>query len=402
MAKSNTYAGLNTTAVHAGEAPDPTTGASAPNITMSSTFVVDEPAGFSAHDLNDDSPFLYARWANPTVAMLETKIAALEGTEACACFASGMGAASAIFLSLLSAGDHVIISDVCYAGVSELATDTLPRFGIEVSRVNMSDLAAVEAATRPNTKLVHCETPANPIMRLTDLRAVSDLAHGAGALVSCDSTFASPIGTQPAKLGVDLVMHSITKYIGGHGDAVGGAVAGSRELIKRLTVEATIHHGGVLSPFNAWLIARGAATLPLRMKAHSATAQAVAKWLESHPGVTRVLYPGLPSHPQYELAQNQMSLSSGMIAFQVGDRARGDAVANAMTSDLGVIHYAVSLGHHRSLAFWMPTDDMLDGPFPLTDAQAASYRDYAGDGIFRFSVGLEDAEDLIADLDRVL
>lgn len=402
MAKSNLYQGENTLAVHAGEAPDPTTGASAPNITMSSTYVVDEPAGFSAHDMTDDSPYLYSRWANPTVAMLETKIAAMEGTQACAAFASGMGAASAIFLGLLSAGDHVIISDICYAGVSELANDTLPRFGIEVTRVDLSDLTAFDAALRPNTKLVHCETPANPINRLTDLAALSARAHASGALVSCDSTFASPVATKPASLGVDLVMHSITKYIGGHGDAVGGCVCGSRDLIKRLTVESAIHHGGVLSPFNAWLIARGAATLPLRMRAHSQTALSVAQWLEDHPRITRVIYPGLPSHPQYDLAQAQMTLGSGMIAFQVGDRATGDAIAQSMTQNLGIIHYAVSLGHHRSLIFWMPTDDLLDGPFRLTSTQTASYRAYAGDGIFRFSVGLEDPEDLIAELDRVL
>ena len=402
MAKSNAYSGLNTMAIHAGEAPDPTTGASAPNITMSSTYVVDEPAGFSAHDLSDDSPYLYSRWANPTVAMLEAKIAALEGTEACAAFASGMAASSAIFLSLLSAGDHVIVSDVCYAGVAELARDTLPRFGIDVTRVNLSDLAALQSAIRPNTRLIHTETPANPICRLTDLTAVSKIAHAAGALVSCDSTFASPIATRPADHGVDLVMHSITKYIGGHGDAVGGCVAGSRDLIKRLTVEAAIHHGGVLSPFNAWLIARGAATLPLRMRAHSQIATEVAAWLEADPRVSQVNFPGLKSHPQYDLAQSQMALPSGMISFQVGDRARGDSIAAAMTTDLQLIHYAVSLGHHRSLIFWMPTDDMLDGPFHLDAPQTESYRSFAGDGIFRMSVGLEDAHDVIADLDRVL
>lgn len=402
MAKSNAYSGIRTTAVHAGERPDPETGASAPNITMSSTFVVEEPAGFSAHDLDEDSPYLYGRWANPTVAMLEAKIAALEGAEACACYGSGMAAASAIFFTFLSAGDHVIVSDVSYAGVAELARDTLPRMGIEVSTVDMTDLDAIAAEFRPNTRLVHTETPVNPLTRLTDLAAVSELAHANEALVSCDSTFASPIATRPADFGVDLVMHSITKYIGGHGDAIGGAVAGKRDLIARMTAEATIHHGGVLSPFNAWLIARGAATLPLRMRAHQETALAVAKWLQADPRVTKVLYPGLESHPQHDLAKRQMANFSGMMAFQVGSEADGDRVAERMAAGLQVIHYAVSLGHHRSLVFWMPTEGLLETSFRLEGAQRESYRTFAGDGIFRFSVGLEDADDLIADLDRVL
>ena len=217
--------GPMTTAIHAGEAPDPTTGASAPPIHMPSTYVTHDVAGFSAHDLGDDSPYLYARWANPSVNMLERKIAAMEGCEACLCTASGMAAASAIFFTFLSAGDHAVISDVSYAGVAELARDTLPRFGIEVSLVDFSDIAAVLNAIRPNTKLMHAETPVNPILRLTDLKAVAQIAHGAGALLSCDCTFTTPLGTRAIELGVDLVMHSITKYIGGHGDAVGGAVA---------------------------------------------------------------------------------------------------------------------------------------------------------------------------------
>ena len=401
MAKSNNYSGTRTTAIHAGEGPDPATGASAPNIVMSSTYVAEEPAGFSAHDLNADSPFLYSRWANPSVVSLEKKIAALEGTQSCLCFASGMAAVTAIFLTVLSSGDHVIVSDVSYAGVAELARDTLPRFGIEVSIVNMSDLEEVAGAIRPNTKLIHTETPVNPINRITDLKAVCALAKSAGAKVSCDSTFASPIATRPAEFGVDYVMHSITKYIGGHGDAVGGAVAGSMEDIKELNVEAAIHHGGVMSPFNAWLIARGAATLPLRMRAHEETAMEVAGFLEGHKNVTRVIYPGLASHPQHDLAKSQMNNFSGMVSFQVGSEADGERIATRMTKELGVIHYAVSLGHHRSLVFWMPTEGMM-GSFRLEGKQLESYRDFAGDGIFRLSVGLEDASDLISDLDRVL
>lgn len=399
---ANFKGGEQSNAVHAGEAPDPSTGASAPNIVMSSTFVVDAPAGFSAHDLNEDSPYLYARWGNPNVKMLEDKIATLQGMEAGAGFASGMAAASAIFTTFLSAGDHCIVSDISYAGVAELVRDTLPRFGIEVSLANMSDPEAVAQAMRPNTRLVHTETPVNPITRLTDLAAVSRIAHGGGALVSCDATFQSPIGWDATRLGVDLVMHSATKYIGGHGDAVGGIVLARRALIKQMVTEATIHSGGVMSPFNAWLIARGAATLPLRMRAHQEGAMAVATWLEADPRVERVFYPGLPSHPQHGLAQRQMTNTSGMLAFQVGNRSDGDRIAAQMIERLQMVHYAVSLGHHRSLIFWMPTDDLLATSFRLDPQGEAAYRAFAGDGIFRLSIGLEDAEDIIADLDRAL
>ncbi|MCE8537742.1 aminotransferase class I/II-fold pyridoxal phosphate-dependent enzyme [Ruegeria pomeroyi] len=402
MKKTNRPAGPMTTAIHAGESPDPATLASAPPIHMSSTYVSEDVLGFSAHDLTPESPYAYSRWANPTVAMLEAKIAAMQGTEACLCTASGMAAAAAIFFTFLSAGDHVIVSDVSYAGVAELARDTLPRMGIAVSTVDMSDLAAVSAAIRPETRLIHTETPVNPIGRLTDLAAISALARQAGALLSCDATFASPLGMDTVALGVDLTMHSVTKYICGHGDAVAGAVCGRADLVSQMRVEAAIHHGGVLSPFNAWLIARGAATLPLRMKAHAAGAQAVAEWLEVDPRVGRVIYPGLASHPQAELAARQMSNMSAMISFQVGDAATGERLARQMIERLEVIHYAVSLGHHRSLIFWMGTEGLMETSFRLEGAQLEAYRAYAGDGIFRLSVGLEDPEDLIADLDRAL
>jgi len=402
MQRANSKFGLMTTAIHAGESPDPTTGASAPPLHMSSTFVTDQVAGFSAHDLENDSNFLYARWGNPTVQMLEQKMATLEGVEDCICLASGMAAATAIFLTFLSAGDHAVISDVSYAGVAELARDTLPRFGINISLVDMSDLAAVAAALRPNTKLVHTESPVNPIGRLTDLAAVSKLAHDAGALVSCDATFASPLGQKTAALGIDLIMHSVTKYVGGHGDAVGGAVTGRKALISQIRGESAIHHGGVMSPFNAWLVARGLSLLPMRMRAHQSGAQAISEWLEAQPQVTRVIYPGLKSHPQYDLAQNQMSNTSGMISFQVGDATIGRKIAQQMIDRLEIVHYAVSLGHHRSLIFWMDTQGLMDSSFRLSGTQLESYRSYAGDGVFRMSVGLEDPEDLIRDLSGAL
>lgn len=392
--------GPQTTAVHAGEFPDPTTGASAPNLVMSTTFVSDEVGGFSAHDLDESSGFLYTRWSNPTVSQLEQKLCALEGAEACLCFGSGMAAATGLLLSLLSSGDHVIVTDTSYAGVAEVVRDTLPRMGIEVSLVDTSRPETVAAALRPATKLVWLETPANPIMRLTDLAAVVEIARSQpGVQVAVDSTFAPPTVTRPLEFGVDYVMHSLTKYIGGHGDAVGGAVLGSKQAIAPLRLEAGIHYGGILSPFNAWLIMRGAATLPIRMRAHQENALAVARFLEGHPKVSRVVYPGLESHPQHELAQRQMKTFSGMLTFQTAD---GPALAEKMAQQLEVIHYAVSLGHHRSLIFWLDTPGLMESSFRLSGQQLASYKSYAGEGIFRMSVGLEDADDLCADLERVL
>lgn len=393
--------GLRTRAVHAGEYIDPVTGASAPNLVMSTTFASEEAGGFSAHDLDDNSGFLYSRWSNPTVSQLEHKLAALEEADACACFASGMAAASGLLFSLLSQGDHLIASDTNYAGVAELVRDSMPRMGIDVTMVDMSDPANVANALTDKTRVVLLESPANPIVRLCDIEAISKLAHAYSAdiKVAIDSTFATPIATRPLSLGADYVFHSLTKYIGGHGDALGGAVLGSSAAISALRLEASIHYGGVLSPFNAWLIMRGCATLPLRMRAHEEAALAVAQFLESHPKVTRVMYPGLPSHPQHELARRQMANYSAMLTFQVED---GPAVADRMAKELQIFHYAVSLGHHRSLIFWMDTEGLMDTSFRLTGAQLESYRAYAGDGIFRVSIGLEDGEDLCADLDRVL
>ena len=396
-------AGPRTLAIHAGERPDPATGASSPNLVMSSTFVTSGPAEFSATRLDEDSPNIYTRWGNPTVRQLEEKVAALESAEDAVAFASGMGAAAAIVFTHLGAGDHLVLSEVCYAGIAELARDTLPRMGIAVSFVDTSDLMAVENALRDETRLILVDTPCNPILRITDIAGMAELAHAAGALLAVDSTFASPIATQPLALGADLVMHSATKYLGGHGDAMGGIVCGRRDLIGALRAEALIHYGGTLSPFNAWLIARGCATLPIRMRAHEETAMAVARGLEDHPKIERVLYPGLPSHPQHNLAGRQMANFSGMISFRVkGGAAEGRSVAERMGRDLGIIHYAVSLGHHRSLVVWLPTEDLLSSSFPLTGDAADAYRDWAGEGIFRFSVGLEDADDLLKDLDQVL
>jgi methionine-gamma-lyase len=391
---------VRTQAVHAGEFPDPVTGASAPNLVMSTTFVVEEAGGsFSALELGADAPFIYTRWSNPTVKQLEDKLSALEGGEATVCFATGMAAATALFVHLMKTGSHMVVSDVCYAGVAELVRDTLPKMGIEITTVDTSDLAEVRAALRPNTRLVYIETPNNPILRLTDIAAVAALAHQAGAELAVDSTFATPIATRPIALGADYVLHSLTKYIGGHGDALGGSLTGRSERMEPLRQDACIHMGGVMSPFNAWLIMRGAATLPLRMAAHQESAMKLARFLEHHPRVTRVMYPGLPSHPQHDLARRQMSNFSGMITFQTRE---GPVVAQQLAQRLRIIHHAVSLGHLRSLVFYIATDDLQANSFRLNDEHLRRYRSYAGDGVFRFSVGLEDPADLMADLEQAL
>jgi cystathionine beta-lyase/cystathionine gamma-synthase len=397
--KSNQSVGPRTMAVHAGEGPDPITGASAPNIVMSSTFVLDEPAGFSAYDIPEDAPYVYSRWSNPTVRQLEDKLAALEQAPTCRCFASGMAATAAVLLSVLKTGERLVMSDANYPGTAEFARNNLARMGIEVVTVNFSDLAAVEQAVTRSTSLLWGETPANPTMRITDIQAVAEIAHHSGARLAIDSTFATPMATQPISLGADYVIHSLTKYCCGHGDAMGGAVLASKENIRSIETDAQIHVGGVISPFNAWLINRGLGTLPLRMQAHEANALAVAQFLESHPQVTKVLYPGLASHPHHELAKRQMKNFSGMLSFQVTDGA--DRVSR-MISELQIIHYAVSLGHHRSLICWLGTDDLMTSSYHLTGDALRAYREFAGDGVFRLSVGLEDPEDLCGDLARAL
>ncbi len=391
--------GPRTLSIHAGESPDATTGASSPSLVMSSTYVVDEEISFSANNLAPDSPFVYTRWDNPTTQRLEQKLAVLERAEACIAFASGMAASTAVLLAHLRAGDHLVISNTNYPGTAEVARDTLPRFGIDVTPVDTSDLDCIRAAMRDTTRLVWVETPSNPLLRITDLRGAAEIAHAGGALLAVDSTFASPLATRPLEFGADLVVHSLTKYIGGHGDAMGGAVCGRRELLGPLRGEGLVHHGGVISPFNAWLILRGMATLPLRMRAHEENALALALYLENHPGVELVRYPGLESHPQHALARAQMDNFSGMICFRTPEPR---AVATRMMQELEIIHYAVSLGHHRSLVYLMQTDDLIGSSYRLDGAELDKYRAVAGDGVFRLSVGLEDSDDLIRDLERVL
>ncbi|MCX7345269.1 MAG: PLP-dependent aspartate aminotransferase family protein [Alphaproteobacteria bacterium] len=390
-----------TMAVHAGEAIDPATLASSPNLVMSVNFAPETLTGFSARDEKDYGGFVYGRVSSPTVKQLEDKLAALEGGEMALAFASGVAAAHALICGRLSAGDHLVLPEANYVGIAELARDTLPRFGIAVSYVDLNDLQAVADAIRPNTRMLWLETPANPTMKVCDIAALAELAHRKGVRdVAVDSTYATPIATQPLRLGADFVIHSLTKYIGGHGDAMGGAVIGRSKDLDALNLEASVHFGGVMSPFNAWLILRGAGTLPIRMRAHQEAAFAVAKFLEAHPAVTRVFYPGLASHPQHEIAKRQMRNFSGMMTFQT--RAPGPQIAARMIRELEVIHYAVSLGHLRSLICWIGTDDIQQSTFRHDAAALARYRDFAGDGVFRLSVGIENGEDLIADLARVL
>lgn len=391
-----------TLALDAGLMVDPFTGAIQPNISMSvNNLVIPGEGAFSAAGLADitQEPFTYARWLNPTVRALETRMAALEGAEDALAFATGVAAIAGTFLTLLKQGDHLVISDVTYAGAAELARAILPDFGIEVTPVNLSLPGALQAALRPNTRLVHCESPCNPILRLTDLEQVAQIAHAHGALVSVDSTLATPVATQPIKLGVDLVIHSLTKFINGHGDALGGIVAGRKDLIARMRGRAGVYLGAAMPAMNAWLILRGIDTLFPRMRQIAVTAQQVATFLESHPNVSRVIYPGLPSHPQHALAQRQMAMPGGMIFFQTADPA---AMARQLAARLQVMHYAFSLGHQRSIIVMLDTADMMQGSYALTPDQLADYRSYAGDGGFRLSIGLEATDDLIRDLDQAL
>ncbi|MDR1981734.1 MAG: PLP-dependent aspartate aminotransferase family protein [Tannerellaceae bacterium] len=393
-------AGEQTKAVHAGEYPDPATNASAPNIVMSTTYVVDAGTTFSVEGLEENEKWIYTRWGNPTIRQLEEKLAVLEEAETAVAFASGMAAISALLLHCLKAGDHAVVSDVAYAALSETTNEMIPALNIGITKVDTSDPDAVRAALQPNTRLVYVETPCNPLLRLTDIEAVATLAHNAGALLAVDSTFATPAATKPLLLGADFVIHSLTKYLGGHGDALGGVILGRKADLTPLRKKTAIRLGGTLSPFNAWLILRGIATFPIRMRVHQENALAVAAYLEQHPKVKQVVYPGLPSHPQYDLARRQMHNFSGILTFRTED---GPAVARRLAEKLRIIHYAVSLGHHRSLVFYLSSRELLQTSFHFsTPEQLASWNAFAGDGIFRLSVGLEDARDLIADLEQAI
>lgn len=389
-----------TEALHAGEDIDPVTGAASAGIVTSVSYKPKEGAKvFSAHDYSPEMGFNYIRWGSPTVRALEERIAALENTEDAVAFASGMAANTAVMLDRLKAGDHAVFGNVCYPGVAEFAHDTLPKFGVKVDFVDPSNLSEVEAAVKKGTKLVFVETPANPILRLCDLAAISKIAHAKGAEVAVDSTFATPVATNPAALGVDFVIHSLTKFLNGHGDVLGGAVAGTKEKLRTLRGETRIHYGQNLGAFEAWLTLRGLQTLFLRMEAHQRNALTLASFLEQHPKVERVLYPGLASHPQHDLAKRQMKNFGGVLSFRLkgGERAAQTALAKTR-----LIVNAVSLGKSKSLIYFISTTELQKASFRLGPQDLAKYREWAGDGVIRFSVGLEDVEDLQDELNRIL
>lgn len=391
-----------TLAVHAAIRPDPHTNAIAPNIVMSvnHSFLPNEGA-FSAQGMEDlsDSPFLYAGWTNPTVRLLEQRLAILEQAEDGLATASGMAAVTAVFMSLLKAGDHLVISDVCYAAVYEFATQVLPQYGIEVTVVDTSCIKNVQSALRSSTKLVHIETPCNPLLRLTNIQELSLLLKSRGILLSADSTFSTPVITQPIALGADLVIHSLTKFINGHGDVLGGCVLGSKALISKLRSVAGVYFGASLSAQSAWLIMRGMETMYPRMKTLCESAHTIANWLENHPKVLRVLYPGLESHQQFSLAKRQMAFYGGIIAFQVEDI---ELIEQRFAHESKMFYYAYSIGHQRSLAVVLKTDDLDKSTYRFSPEQKANFCRDAGKGVVRLSIGLESPVDLIRDLSHLL
>ncbi|WP_165068050.1 trans-sulfuration enzyme family protein [Marisediminicola senii] len=385
-----------TQAVHAGNSVDEGSGAIRTPIVMANSYALpDDPSGISWS--GTDIP-LYTRNSGVNQLALQQKLAALDHGEDAVALASGVAALHSVFFTFLSSGDHVVVSDVVYEATHRLFTELFPqKYGIHATLVDTGDPEAVRTAMRENTVLVHAESPANPTTRIADIEALAKIAHAGGALLSVDATFASPMLMRPLDLGADLVVHSLTKYINGHGDAMGGAVIGSRELIQRIKSDAMVDVGGVISPFNAWLIMRGSVTLPLRMRQHSTSAQAVAEYLEADRRVDFVAYPGLPSHPQFDLARRTMPDGcGGMMVFALN----GDHDAhNRFVANLRVVTSAVSLGHDESLIVHS------DASSPRAEHWPVRFRRndrYGRTGHLRFSVGLEDAADIIADLAAAL
>lgn len=388
--------GLATRSIHCGEGVDAETKAVRRPIVLANSFKLNDDAETLAEsfDWENTHKFNYPRSRHPNGRYLEERLAGMEEGEDCVVFASGVAAIAGAFFTLLGAGDHLISSRVCYIGIHELLVEHLAkRFGVEVSLVNTTDPAEVKAAVRPNTKLIHVETPANPTTYISDIEAIADIAKKAGAILSVDSTFSGLVTQKPLSLGADLVMHSLTKYVNGHGDGMGGAVIGRKDLITQMRDAASIHLGATISPFNAWLIMRSAVTLPLRMKKHCENGMQVARFLESHPKVKFVRYPGLQSHPQHPIATKQMSGFGGMINFAL---RTGKSCYFKLLENLKVITHAVCLGHAESLVQFYPQE----GDHP--ELGVLNYPEDIGEGFLRLSVGLEDAEDLIADLAQAL
>lgn len=345
---------------------------------------------------NKEEPgYVYSRYLNPTLDMLERRLTAIEqDAAACCVMASGMAAVFASMMCQLKAGDHVLASRVLFGSCHHIITQILPQFGIEYTLVEGSDLKAWEQAFRKNTKVVFIETPANPTLALTDIRAVVALAHQAGAKVIIDNVFATPLHQRPLTLGADIAVYSTTKHLEGQGRTLGGAVlSNDAEFITETLLPFHRHTGPALSPFNAWVILKGLETLSLRMERHCDNAEAVAAFLESHPDVTALYYPGLPSHPHYAIAQKQMTRGGGLVAFEVKG---GKAAAFALMNRLRVIDISNNLGDAKSLITHPATTTHSN----LTAEQRAEIG--VSDSLCRLSVGLEDAQDLIADLEQAL
>ena len=379
----------STWAVHGGNNIDKGTGALRTPLIMANSYLLPEDPSDMDWSSVDDG-LVYNRTSGANSVALETKLAAMEGAEAAAVFATGVAALHGIFFSFLKVGDHVVVSNVTYEAVYRLFGELLPeKYGIEVTFVDVDDLEAVQAAVRPNTKLIHAETIANPTTKVANVAALSRIAKDAGVLLTIDATFTPAPFYRALDDGADLVVHSLTKYINGHGDAMGGVVAGRRELVQHIKHEAVVEVGGVISPFNAWMIMRGSVTLPLRLKQHFSSAEKVAAVLESDPRVAYVLYPGLASHPQHETAAKQFGGRGygGVLAFAVD----GDSdTQNRFVNNLQVITSAVSLGHDESLIVHVGPDARGG-----SENYPASFHKY---GHMRLSIGLEDPEDLIDDL----
>ncbi len=388
--------GFGTKAIHAGQEPDRVYGALATPIYQTSTFCFDTVEQGTSVFKGETPGFAYSRSGNPTKAALEAKLACLECGEACVATGSGMGAVGSVFVALLQAGDHVIAESCLYGCSAMVIRETLTKFGVKVTFVDTSDLSAVERVVTDKTKLIYFETPTNPTMKITDIAAISELAHKHKIQVVVDNTFAPPPVQFPLLLGADIVLHSVTKYLNGHGDVIGGAVIGKADVIKLISTTAvTKLCGSAVSPFNAFLTLRGLQTLELRMSRHCENALAVAKYLAGNSKVKAVYYPGLESSPQYELAKKQMNgMYGGIMSFELKDNINGmDSLeaARKMINQLKIASIAVSLGDPGTL---------IQHPASMTHANMPEQdRLNAGitNGMIRLSVGLENVEDIIKD-----
>ncbi|MBI3975916.1 MAG: aminotransferase class I/II-fold pyridoxal phosphate-dependent enzyme [Armatimonadetes bacterium] len=383
--------GFNTKAIH-GAGGTHALKAVSPPIYETTTFRYDTVEEGAALGVDRGEGYYYTRWGNPTTAALEERVALLEGGEMAIATGSGMGAISTVILGLLRTGDHLVAPRATYQAAHELFAQILPRYGIEATLIDTVDVEAYEAALRPQTRILYIETPNNPLLDITDIAGVVRLAHGHGALAVADNTFASPYNQNPLVLGADVVVHSATKYLGGHADVTAGIMVGRRDLLLALRPHFRIH-GPVLDPFAAWLVLRGIKTLGLRMERHNANALTLARALAAHPKVERVHYPGLPEHPGHRIAHRQMRGFGGMLSVEVtGGIAAGARVVEALRTAL----LAVSLGSVETLVTH-PASTTSVG-IPAADRARAGIRE----GLIRVSVGIEDVEDLVDDFTHAL